>query len=160
MKNFFKNIMNTMTTEYDESDHELDDVMEEEQEIPVTGQQMATPASSFRPNRGSASYSAQPSAGVHMTLVEPKDFSQATRIVESLRQLRPVVINFEGTDSHETARIVDFISGAAFALDGKIEKVGTDIFICTPKNVVMEHLNHSTFTEFSEVPAPSWKEMK
>ena len=52
-------------------------------------------------------------------------------------------INFENTDPHEAARIVDFVSGATFALDGKLEKVGKDIFMCVPVNVSIDYNNES-----------------
>ena len=69
--------------------------------------------------------------------------------------MRPVVINFENTDPHEAARIVDFVSGATFALDGKLEKIGKDIFICVPVNVTVDYTDKE-YTEISDKLA--WKE--
>ena len=68
-----------------------------------------------------------------------------------LKILRPVLINFENTDPHEAARIVDFVSGATFALDGKLEKVGKDIFMCVPVNISIDYSdNDSNKTEQNE----------
>jgi len=62
-----------------------------------------------------------------------------------------VLINFENTDPHEAARIVDFVSGATFALDGKLEKVGKDIFMCVPVNISIDYSdNDSNKTEQNE----------
>ena len=70
---------------------------------------------------------------------EPKVFEDSENITNQLRDMRPVLINFENTDPHEAARIVDFVSGATFALDGKLEKVGKDIFMCVPVNISIDH---------------------
>ena len=76
-------------------------------------------------------------------VIETKVFEDSESITHQLRDMRPVLINFENTDPHEAARIVDFVSGATFALDGKLEKVGKDIFMCVPVNVSIDYNNES-----------------
>ena len=48
---------------------------------------------------------------------------------------RTVVLNFEGLDVDVAQRIIDFISGSCFAIDGNLQKVSNYIFLVTPKNV-------------------------
>ena len=86
-----------------------------------------------------------------VVVIEPKVFEDSENITHQLRDMRPVLINFENTDPHEAARIVDFVSGATFALDGKLEKVGKDIFMCVPVNISIDYSdNDSNKTEQNE----------
>ena len=68
-------------------------------------------------------------------VIEPKTFDDAQQVANCLREKRPVVINFENTDGDDARRIIDFISGTTYALNGEIKKVGHDVFFCAPSNV-------------------------
>jgi len=46
-----------------------------------------------------------------------------------------VVVNLQRIQRDQAVRIVDFLSGTVYALGGDIQKIGTDIFLCTPDNV-------------------------
>ena len=98
---------------------------------------------------------AQRPNSMKVVIVEPTVFEDSERITNELRDMRPVVINFEKTDPHESARIVDFVSGATFALYGKLEKIGKDIFICVPVNVTVDY-NDKSYNDMSD--QFSWKE--
>ena len=90
-----------------------------------------------------------------VVVIEPKVFEDSENITHQLRDMRPVLINFENTDPHEAARIVDFVSGATYALDGKLEKVGKDIFMFVPVNISIDsNDNESNTTEQNEY---SWE---
>ncbi|MFD2170795.1 cell division protein SepF [Tumebacillus lipolyticus] len=72
---------------------------------------------------------------VRVYLAEPEKYDDAQAIADHLRNRRPVVVNLHKT-SHETAkRIVDFISGCTYALNGTMQKLGYNIFLCAPENV-------------------------
>ncbi len=73
-----------------------------------------------------------------ITTIKPKDFSDAQTVANCLRESVPVVVNFEDTDRNEAKRIIDFISGTTYAIDGEIKKVSEDVFICAPENVTVE----------------------
>ena len=122
--------------------------------VPVAGGNGPV-ASAARPKTGGYNTVAQRSSGMKVVIVEPKAFDDSENITNQLRDMRPVVINFENTDPHEAARIVDFVSGATFALDGKLEKIGKDIFICVPVNVTVDYTDKE-YTEISDKLA--WKE--
>lgn len=81
----------------------------------------------------------------HVMLTTPKNFESAQEIADHMRDGRAVLMNFEGTDYELARRIVDFISGVAYALDGNIKKVGQGVFLCAPKGVEITYDVRSTF---------------
>lgn len=72
---------------------------------------------------------------VQVVLVKPSRFDQAAEIADHLRERRTVVINLETTNKDVARRLVDFLSGVAYANDGKIKKVAINTYIITPYNV-------------------------
>lgn len=70
-----------------------------------------------------------------LVLVKPERFEKAAEIADHLRAMRSVVLNFEQTDKDTARRLIDFLSGVAYALDGKVQKVAANTFILTPNNV-------------------------
>lgn len=75
-------------------------------------------------------------AKVH--LFEPRVFSETQDIADELKNERATLVNLSKVDSGPKKRIVDFLSGTVYALDGDIQKVGGDIFLCTPNSVSVE----------------------
>jgi cell division inhibitor SepF len=72
---------------------------------------------------------------VQVVLSKPERFEQAAEIADHLRERRTVVMNLETTNKDVARRLVDFLSGVAYALDGKIKKVAINTYIITPYNV-------------------------
>lgn len=70
-----------------------------------------------------------------VVVVTPESFDEAKDIAEHLKQKKPVVINLEGVEKDIARRIVDFLSGSVYALDGNIQKISTGIFLIAPYNV-------------------------
>lgn len=68
-------------------------------------------------------------------VIEPVSFDDAQQVADYIRNHKPVVVNFENTNSDIAKRIIDFISGTTYALSGDIKKVGKNIFMCAPNNV-------------------------
>ena len=66
---------------------------------------------------------------------EPKDYSDAANIADCLKENLPVFVNLQRLDRSQGRRVIDFLSGTVFALDGDIKRVGNDLFLCTPKSV-------------------------
>ncbi|WP_020008724.1 cell division protein SepF [Salinicoccus albus] len=71
-------------------------------------------------------------------LFEPRVFSETQDIADELKYERAALVNLSKVDQGPKKRIVDFLSGTAYALDGDIQKVGADIFLCTPNSVAVE----------------------
>ncbi|MFO1445823.1 cell division protein SepF [Bacillus sp. Bva_UNVM-123] len=70
-----------------------------------------------------------------MVLVEPRVYAEAQDIADHLKNRRAVVVNLQRIDRDQAKRIVDFLSGTVYAIGGDIQKIGTDIFLCTPDNI-------------------------
>jgi cell division inhibitor SepF len=68
-------------------------------------------------------------------LIEPRVYAEAQDISEHLKNKRAVVVNLQRIERDQGIRIVDFLSGTVYALSGDIQRIGTDIFLCTPENV-------------------------
>lgn len=75
------------------------------------------------------------SVKLKVIVIEPKTFDDAQQVANNLRDKKPVVINFEKTEAEDAKRIIDFISGTTYALNGEIKKVGHNVFLCAPSNV-------------------------
>ena len=74
-------------------------------------------------------------AQMQVVLVKPDRFENVSEIADHLRDKRAVVLNLESTNKDVARRLVDFLSGCAYALDGKIKKVAISTYIITPYNV-------------------------
>lgn len=72
---------------------------------------------------------------LQVVLVKPEKFEEASKIADHLRDKRTVVLNLEAANKDISRRMVDFLSGVAYALDGKIKKVAISTYIITPYNV-------------------------
>jgi cell division inhibitor SepF len=68
-------------------------------------------------------------------LVKPERFEDASTIADHLNSKRTVVLNLESTDKEVSRRLVDFLSGVAYANNGQIKRVANSTFIITPYNV-------------------------
>ena len=72
---------------------------------------------------------------LQVVLVKPEHFENASEIADHLRDKRTVVLNLENTDKNIARRLIDFLSGVAYANEGTIKKVAMGTYIITPYNV-------------------------
>ena len=72
---------------------------------------------------------------LQVVLVKPDRFENAAEIADHLREKRTVVLNLESTNKDIARRLLDFLSGVAYANEGKIKKVAISTYIITPYNV-------------------------
>lgn len=75
---------------------------------------------------------------IQVVLVKPKRYDNAAEIANHLRDKRTVVLNLEDTDENVARRLLDFLSGVAYAQEGEIKKVAKQTFLVTPFNVRFE----------------------
>ena len=73
-----------------------------------------------------------------VVLVKPERFENASEIADHLKDKRTVVINLESTNKDIARRLIDFLSGVAYAGEGKIKKVAANTYISTPYHVDIE----------------------
>lgn len=79
--------------------------------------------------------SAMNSKGSKVVLVEPRVYAEAQDIAEHLKNRRATIVNLQRIEREQGVRIIDFLSGTVYALGGDIQRIGKDIFLCTPENV-------------------------
>lgn len=85
-------------------------------------------------------------------VIKPQEFNEAQRVTDYLKEGRTIVINMEGIEVHAAQRIIDFIGGACYALDGSLQAISANIFIAAPHNIDVsgdlrdEILNDSTLS--------------
>ena len=124
---------------YDDEDYDYE---EEEQQCP-TQRSGRDSYDDRRDDRRSASDDRRSSkvVNIHATtqlkvvLVKPERFENASEIADHLREKRTVVLNLESTNKDIARRLIDFLSGVAYAGDGKIKKVSANTYIITPYSV-------------------------
>lgn len=88
-----------------------------------------------RPPRDNRVVNINATTQVQVVLVKPERFEAAAEIADHLRERRTVVMNLEQTSKDISRRLIDFLSGVAYAQDGKIKKVAVSTYIITPYNV-------------------------
>ncbi len=125
---------------YDDDEDEFDDFSAKEPEkIPVTPKTPMQARSSYggfeekRDNNRVVNIHA--TAALKVVLVKPEKFENAADIADHLREKRTVVLNLEQTNKDIARRLIDFLSGVAYAQEGKIKKVAVSTYIITPYNV-------------------------
>ena len=74
-------------------------------------------------------------AALKVVLVKPDRFENASEIADHLKEKRTVVLNLESTNKDVARRLIDFLSGVAYAGEGKIKKVAANTYIITPYSV-------------------------
>ncbi len=89
-------------------------------------------------------------------LVEPRAFSEAQQIADYLKAKNQVVVNFKRVTSDVSKRIMDFLNGIIYAIDGTMEKLGPGIVLCAPKGFEIE----GNITEDDSKKATTKKEDK
>lgn len=72
---------------------------------------------------------------LQVVLVKPERFDDASAVADHLNARRTVVLNLESTNKEVSRRLVDFLSGVAYANNGQIKRVANNTFIITPYNV-------------------------
>lgn len=159
----FLDELKKLTRPYDEDDDEFIDEAEvveepapEKRPNPFAGFSSASqpapekPAAAPRPARQGkvVNLGAGSSNQLQVVLVKPERFETAAEIADQLRDKRAVVMNLETTPKDVSRRLIDFLSGVAYAQDGKIKKIAASTYIITPYNVnlvgdLMDELENS-----------------
>lgn len=87
------------------------------------------------PKKGNKVVNIHATAQLQVVLVKPERFDDASTVADHLNAKRTVVLNLESANKDVARRILDFLSGVAYANDGQIKKVANCTFIITPYNV-------------------------
>ena len=76
--------------------------------------------------------------GNKMILFEPRAYSESQQIADYLKSSNAVIVNLKRVTPDQAKRIVDFLSGTLYAIEGGLQKLGGGIFLCTPSSVPVE----------------------
>lgn len=68
-------------------------------------------------------------------VIRPQEFNEAQMVTDYLKEGDSLVINMEGIEVHAAQRIIDFIGGACYALNGSLQAISANIFIAAPSNI-------------------------
>ncbi|NLM68845.1 MAG: cell division protein SepF [Firmicutes bacterium] len=75
---------------------------------------------------------------IRIIIIEPTEFEEVRTYVDHLKNKHPLIVRLNHMDIHEARRIVDFMSGATYAIDGNMQKLGDMIFFFAPQSVTIE----------------------
>lgn len=126
----FKNLMTD--PEDDDYDEEVDDSMDF---VSKQDEKTSADMSAENAKRNNKVVNIHATAQLQVVLVKPERFDDASAVADHLNAKRTVVLNLESANKDVARRILDFLSGVAYANDGQIKKVANCTFIITPYNV-------------------------
>src|SRR5437763_519430 len=75
--------------------------------------------------------------GTEVSVYSPRAFADVTEIADALRNRQVVIVNLQNADRSLLQRVVDFTSGVAYTIDGKIQKLAEAIYLIVPAGVVV-----------------------
>ena len=113
-----------------DDDMEMDEMDLEQETLDVPQKTTRT-----RANNAGNVFKIESTAQLQVVLVKPERFEDASTVADHLNQKRTVVLNLEFASKEVSRRLVDFLSGVAYANDGHIQRVANSTFIITPYNV-------------------------
>ena len=130
--------------EYDDYD-DLDSY--EEEETPRRGRMNDVEPKSYTSNESSTSTASNRSTGFsgqvlsmnsnkqEVVLFHPSSFNDCTKAADDLRDKKGIIVNLENVDKALSRRVVDFLTGCAYALDGKVNKIAQATYLFSPHNM-------------------------
>lgn len=133
VKDYLKGIFNVGEDEEFETENFEQETVEEYETEPEKVVKKETTVRRYAPDRKRTQATEAPSA-MRMVLVRPEIFSDVAPIADHLKQGKTVVLNLENADSAAARRIVDFLSGAAYAISFKFKPVSNSTFVIIPDN--------------------------
>ncbi len=103
-------------------------------------------------NGGRENTAQQENTNARVVLVEPVRFEESQGIADNLLEQRAVVINIESCDTDVAAKIIDFVGGVVYAIDGTIQKVSHGIILAAPHNIdIASELKNDLATTDEEI---------
>ncbi len=124
MANMLDRLLNAVGWDPDVDDHEeaFEKITKSSEKKQTSGKVVAMPVS----------------GGSTLNVLYPESFDEARNICQFLRLNQAVIVNLENMNRDNAQRIVDFISGSVYSLDGGIKKISAGIFVVTPSSFIVE----------------------
>ncbi len=129
---FFSKILNFIGLEENIIEEEIDDY-----DVNMDSDRMELDETPIRYNKQKKGkvVNIHSSAYVKVVVYQPLSYDDTQNIIDNLKNRKPVIVNLECLDVELAQRVLDFMSGAVYALDGTIHKVSRGIFVLAPNNV-------------------------
>lgn len=131
----------------------------------------ADPAYSTAGGIGGSTYSAPaatsyaPAGGISLSgnaielkVVKPEHFESVTQIADHLLKKRTIVLNLENTNKETARRLIDFLSGVAYSIEGSLKKIASNAYVITPANVDVGDAQLRSRAAAKEEEAPAEEE--
>ena len=127
-------IRNFVNPEPEEDELQNEDIIiGEEEEKEMDSQTFSRPQAA---PRAAAGVNLGASTGnIELKVVRPERFENVTQVAEHLLNRRTVVLNLEATSKEVSRRILDFLTGVAYSINGQMKKVANNTYVITPSNV-------------------------
>lgn len=118
-----------------EDDYEEETLVEEEEEVVEEKPRRETTTRLFQTDRKKVVSYNQSLAQMQVVLCKPERFDDVPSVADHLNEKKTVVLNLESANRETSRRIIDFLSGVAYANHGNIKKIANSTFIVTPNDV-------------------------
>jgi len=145
-RGLFDRILDAVGLEKEEYELEEDEIMDEEEnyfENDFEEEQEETRVSRRRQAKVTPLPSS--SAKLKMLVFQPSSYEEAECIIDNLKERKPVIMNLDELELELGQRILDFVCGAVYSLNGDLKKVARSIFVVAPSNIdVAQNIESST----------------
>ena len=133
--------------DYDDYEDELEDYEDEQQEEAAPAPRRSSPFASTRSSESAFQNAPSHSSGFNgqvlnmgsgkqeVVLFHAKTFDDAAKASDELRKKKAIILNMENVDKALTRRVVDFLSGCVYALDGSVKKIAQSTYLFCPHNM-------------------------
>ena len=133
-----KKLTHTYEDEDEEYEEDFPDVRKPDNTAALFDDRRARAAAAAEERRSNKVVNIHATTQLNVVLVSPQHFEDASEIADHLKNKRTVVMNLEATNKDVARRLVDFLSGVAYAGEGKIKRVANSTYIITPYHVDIE----------------------
>ncbi len=135
MKEIMSKMFNIMGFDIEEDEHEEKEFIIEEREKRPAKTQRHSNVSVIQPSKKGNIIDIHATTQFQVVVMNAKKFDDVIDIADHLKAKKPVVVNMEDSDPELVRRMIDFISGVVYAIDGGIQKISKVILLVTPYNV-------------------------
>ena len=98
------------------------------------------------------------SGAFKMVIIEPKNIDECRKLIDNLRNNKPIIINLEKVETDLARKMFDFLSGATYALKGNIQRINQNIYLFAPHNVnIKAMVDRATESGKPTIKESPWK---
>lgn len=134
-KGIFNRILDAVGLEEEEFEYEEDEIMDEEVDFYEDELEETEEPRASRRRQAKITPLPSSSSKMKMLVFQPSSYEEAECIIDNLKSRKPVIMNLDELELELGQRILDFVGGAVYSLNGDIKKVARSIFVVAPSNV-------------------------